>query len=153
VVQSQGSSDRVKDVFGHAADVTLLQPRVPLRAYAGEDGDLLAPQPGDPATGAGRQPGLRRVILARRLARKSRISPRFPLVWHRLAVRGQGGGVLLPKLRHARLDELVDRAAVVTSDWTPTVSFTLTLWATRLSPSPRNVVEALTQTMTYRPGA
>jgi hypothetical protein len=50
VVQSQGASDRVKDVFGHAADVTLPQPRVPLRAHAGKDGDLLAPQPGDPAT-------------------------------------------------------------------------------------------------------
>jgi hypothetical protein len=49
VVQSQGASDRVKDVFGHAADVTLLQPRVPLR-QADKDGDLLAPQPGDPAT-------------------------------------------------------------------------------------------------------
>jgi hypothetical protein len=60
VVQPQGAGDRVKDAFGHAADATLFQLRVLLRAHAGKDGDLLAPQPGDPATGAGRQSGLRR---------------------------------------------------------------------------------------------
>ena len=32
--------DRVEDVVGHTADVTLLQPRVPLRAHAGKDGEF-----------------------------------------------------------------------------------------------------------------
>ncbi len=42
VAQPQGSGDRVENLVGHADDVTLLQPDVPIRAHSGEHSDFFA---------------------------------------------------------------------------------------------------------------
>ena len=43
IVELERAGDRLEDVLGHAADVALLQPGVPLGAHPREHGDLLAP--------------------------------------------------------------------------------------------------------------
>jgi hypothetical protein len=59
LAQPQRLGDGLQDLLGHAADVALLQPGVPFGAHSGQDGDLLAPQAGDPTSAAaGRQPDL-----------------------------------------------------------------------------------------------
>src|SRR5918996_4751878 len=65
LVELHRPGDRLEDVLGHAADVALLQPGVPVRADSCQDGDLLAPQPGHPtAAAAGGQPDLVGLIRA-----------------------------------------------------------------------------------------
>src|SRR4051812_16873013 len=52
LVELQRAGDRVQDVLGHAADVALLEPRVPVRADASEHSDLFASQARDAAAAA-----------------------------------------------------------------------------------------------------
>jgi hypothetical protein len=59
LVQLQSAGDGAEDLVGDAADVPFLQPYVPLGAHPGQDGDLLAAQPGYAAAPVTRhQPGL-----------------------------------------------------------------------------------------------
>jgi hypothetical protein len=52
VGELQSPGDGGEDLGGHAADVALLEAGVPLRADAGEHGDLLPAESGDASTGA-----------------------------------------------------------------------------------------------------
>jgi len=69
LVQLQGAGDALEDAVGRPGGPAAFQAGVVVDADPGEERDLLAAQPGDPAVAA--------VILARRETRKSRIS--FPL--------------------------------------------------------------------------
>ena len=59
LVHPQDPGERAQHALGHAAEVPAFHPGVVRRAHPGELGDLLAPQPGDPALAAEhRHPGL-----------------------------------------------------------------------------------------------
>ena len=75
VVEAQCPGERVEDLFGNAGEVAALEAGVIVGTDAGEQGDLLAAQPGDAALVAeGGQAGLFRGTFARRLVRNSRTS-------------------------------------------------------------------------------
>ncbi|CAH0280505.1 hypothetical protein SRABI26_03929 [Arthrobacter sp. Bi26] len=63
IVQVQCPGDGFEYIFGDAADVAFLEPRVPFGAHPGEHGDLFASQPRDPPSGSGGEADLVRVEL------------------------------------------------------------------------------------------
>ena len=58
VVELKRASQCLQHALGGSAHVAALQPRVVRDADAGQDGDLLAAQPGNAAAAVRRQPGL-----------------------------------------------------------------------------------------------
>ncbi len=79
IVELQRPSHRVQHALGRARQVPALEARVVVDADAGQQGDLLAAQPGDAAL-ARRSSAVRHcsgVIRARRDVRKSRMSLRW----------------------------------------------------------------------------
>lgn len=95
VIELEGAAERVEDFFGGAGELAAFQADVVVDADTGEQGDFLAAQAGDPALAVaeGGQAGLPGVILARRVARNSRIS-RVVSMLSRLGGAGFGWEVL-----------------------------------------------------------
>ncbi|GAA0919189.1 hypothetical protein GCM10009559_01140 [Pseudonocardia zijingensis] len=58
VIQVENTCERPEDLGGGGLVASALEPHVVVDADAGEHGDLLAPQPGDPAALSGRDAGL-----------------------------------------------------------------------------------------------